>query len=608
MAIFVQSFCCALVVASSCNMAAAFEWGWGSSDANRQHATEELDGSNFDTFIREHSVTAVLFYAPWCFYSQQVMPSWDLAGQKMQIHDPPVALVKIDTSRHTAVGDKYNIRAFPTLKLFVDGHVHDYEQQGRDWQQIVRWINRHIDRDHVLKSKQDADDFLHDNDLNVIGLFEDGVDSSFFTRLARDFEDVSFAESRETAASSEIAEVLSKHASLVCETIDVGTSEDNEKTVDLPREGMECTGQPRNPQRPEWTDRYRATVKDKQAIVNRDDDSSGWLQMLQIRCCDKEEEHNTKLHDVPVPSIVMFLPHDERFARFEGDLGDSKALEKWVSMYRAPMVMKADSETVQKIMQGDANMPMLMLFEDSVGGSLEPIVREAAKSLRGRVLVCFSGTTSQTERRFMELAAVDEDSLPAVALLKQDSSGAKKFRITKSPKTITSHDVVQFIDDFEADKLRPAIKSEAEPSEEDVRATPVTVLVGNTFYGRAHDKDQDVLVNLYAPWCGHCRKFEPQYKELAKNLKHVKTLVIAKMDATRNEVEGMQVQGFPTVALFPAGSSPKTPIMYHGNRQPADIIRWLHSNCVHSFSEAAPKEATTAAPESGLLDPSEEDL
>ena len=57
--------------------------------------------------------------------------------------------------------------------------------------------------------------------------------------------------------------------------------------------------------------------------------------------------------------------------------------------------------------------------------------------------------------------------------------------------------------------------------------------------------------------------------------RNVSTLKIAKMDATRNEVEGMQIMGFPTVALFPAGSAPKQPVMYHGNRQPEDMIRHI---------------------------------
>merc|ERR1712000_351684 len=107
---------------------------------------------------------------------------------------------------------------------------------------------------------------------------------------------------------------------------------------------------------------------------------------------------------------------------------------------------------------------------------------------------------------------------------------------------------------------------------------------GSTFYEAAHDLTKDVLVNFYAPWCGHCKKFEPQYKDLAKKLKHVQSLRISKLDATRNEVEGMTIQSFPTVALFPAGDThPKRPVAYQGSRTPEEMIQWLHEVCSIKF-------------------------
>merc|ERR1719158_1685769 len=63
---------------------------FGSGPTSKQHATDELNADTFDDYMKANPVTAVLFYAPWCFYSQQVMPAWDLAGQKLKIHDRPV--------------------------------------------------------------------------------------------------------------------------------------------------------------------------------------------------------------------------------------------------------------------------------------------------------------------------------------------------------------------------------------------------------------------------------------------------------------------------------------------------------------------------------------
>jgi protein disulfide-isomerase A1 len=72
------------------------------------------------------------------------------------------------------------------------------------------------------------------------------------------------------------------------------------------------------------------------------------------------------------------------------------------------------------------------------------------------------------------------------------------------------------------------------------------VLVASNHDEAVYDKSKDTLVMYYAPWCGHCKKLAPVWKELAKEMQG-SDVVIAKMDSTENELKDLKIKGFPTL-------------------------------------------------------------
>ena len=104
------------------------------------------------------------------------------------------------------------------------------------------------------------------------------------------------------------------------------------------------------------------------------------------------------------------------------------------------------------------------------------------------------------------------------------------------------------------------------------------------------DKSKDVFIEMYAPWCGHCKQLEPIYKNLAKDLKSEKNLVIAKIDATANDVpENFSVEGFPTIYFAPSNSKEK-PLKYEGGRTLKEMKVYLEEHATVSFGKPAKEE------------------
>ena len=69
----------------------------------------------------------------------------------------------------------------------------------------------------------------------------------------------------------------------------------------------------------------------------------------------------------------------------------------------------------------------------------------------------------------------------------------------------------------------------------------------------------------------------PAWEEVAQELKDVQGIKIAKFDATMNEAEGVEIQGYPTLKFYKKGKK-NSPVSYEGGRTKDEIIEWLKEN------------------------------
>lgn len=94
--------------------------------------------------------------------------------------------------------------------------------------------------------------------------------------------------------------------------------------------------------------------------------------------------------------------------------------------------------------------------------------------------------------------------------------------------------------------------------------TEVVDLSPANFKNRVVDSDEVWIVEFYAPWCGHCQSFAPEYTKAAAALKGI--VKVGAVDADKDKSLGGQygVRGFPTVKIF--GANKHNPTDYSGPR------------------------------------------
>ena len=94
---------------------------------------------------------------------------------------------------------------------------------------------------------------------------------------------------------------------------------------------------------------------------------------------------------------------------------------------------------------------------------------------------------------------LDPQKFPAFAI--QDPEKHAKYPYDQD-KELKAKDVGKFIQDVLDGKAEPSIKSEPVPKTQE---GPVTVVVAHSYKDVVLNEDKDVLLEFYAPWCGHCK-------------------------------------------------------------------------------------------------------
>jgi protein disulfide isomerase len=272
-------------------------------------------------------------------------------------------------------------------------------------------------------------------------------------------------------------------------------------------------------------------------------------------------------------TVVLYQKLDNAKFDYTG-AADKQAVQNWVWDNSVPLAGEYTRENSKKYTR--KHVPTVLAFIDvDFGSNLKRTnyylnrLRKVAQGANGKFT--FAVASKKAFAADLDKYGCDQSKEFCVGL----DDGANTGRYKYEAKEFNVEGLQKLIADFTAGNLQPWIKSEPVPESND---GDVTVVVGKTFKDIVLNPQKDVLIELYAPWCGHCKNLEPAYKELGARIKKegVKTVTIAKMDATANDVSNSayQANGYPTILFAKAGSK-NSPLKYEGARDADSMFKWI---------------------------------
>ncbi|XP_048859390.1 protein disulfide-isomerase A4-like [Brienomyrus brachyistius] len=568
-----------------------------------------LTDKNFDTFIKDKDTVLVEFYAPWCGHCKQFAPEYEKIAQTLKENEPPIPVAKVDATKESTLGSRFDVSGYPTIKILKNGEPVDYDGD-RSEQAIVSRVKDVAQPDWkpppeatMVLTKENFDEVVNNADIILVEFYAPWC--GHCKRLAPEYEKAA-KELQKRTPPIPLAKVDATAESELASRFDVS----GYPTLKIFRKGkpFEYNG-PREkfgivdymsdqsgpPSKPVQTlKQVQEFIKDGDDVVIvgvfASDQDSAYETYLEA--CNNLRDDFKFLHtfnsDVAKflksssGQVVMMQP--EKFhSKYEKksniltitDSISAADVKEFFSKHALPLAgHRKQSNDAKRY----AKRPLVVVY---YGVDFSFDYRVATQFWRSKVLEVAKDFPEYT------FAIADEedyaDELKSLGLSESGeevnvgilADGGKKYAM--EPEEFDADVLREFVKAFKKGKLKPIIKSQPIPKN---NKGAVRVVVGKTFDEVVMDPKNDVLIEFYAPWCGHCKKLDPEYLALGKKYKNERNLIIAKMDATANDVphESYKVEGFPTIYFAPSNNK-KNPIKYQsGSRDLDGLSKFLEEH------------------------------
>lgn len=295
---------------------------------------------------------------------------------------------------------------------------------------------------------------------------------------------------------------------------------------------------------------------------------------------------------VELPDLTFALTHnDEAFSKYGlGDdvvlvLKESRLMQAYrmrpdtakeelvvfITVFQMEPVTEYSGETASQILSSPVlNHALLFINKSSPDFSeIHVAFESAAVAFRLRILFVLVDVDEPRNGRLLEYFRVRAFEAPLIRVV--NLTDHVTYHLPS--QTLDQETISKFCQDFLEGNAKP--KMQSEPIPEGWDSEPVKQLVGSTLENVAFHPNKTVFVLFYLPYSPQSRAVFQLWEELAEAFKDQEEVVIARIDASANDINMSMHRQYPSFCLFPALYAERV-VLYTGKLKVKDLMKFVH--------------------------------
>ena len=578
----------------------------------------DLTQDNFTSALNRNYVVLVSFYAPWCGYCKTLQSELVAVASLLKKDNIDARIATVDAVAERDLSKNEKIHAFPTLLLYRNGKYLTLYKGNRVASDIYKFMveksgavahtitNLEEFKDQISDIAQMIKDY-HDPGLAFasIGIFPktanlggiNGINAQKYLKSASAFNDLDFF----ITESDELIDHYHTNPD-ECTVITLALGEENGEEYKLDKlshlQQINFNGKESNNQ-------FESNSGKDEVFINE----SGRMLMEADTTIDQIRSMLTAysfpviiLFDKETSTVIDKLPVREHVLLFVNT-------EAWNFYLEKDTPMKTDDD--KKNNKNNKNDKNKKEEDISVKLSMKLLeeVEMKCDSYRGRLVFI---VIPASERSVIQHFGHENSPLPQITVADirnpenpnrysmhsgriQDIFGGG-YETSAHTQSIEPSFLNRFLDQYINNELSPSLRTEAIDKSTVITANDpsssandnnidgdgdgvVQTIVGSQFEEYVMRSEEDVLLMLLAPWCGHCKSLEPVYSDAAAAVAGIQESTkvnFYRLDHSKNEIAhpNVIISGYPTLYLFPKGMKDQ-PILFQGERSSQGITDFV---------------------------------